>query len=139
MICLKNLHEHSEQEVFDQLARHLLTQGKKAVREYDIHDDDDNELSEVRHFPAYLSNNNGECLRSPAGSLMALGEYRLEFENKPWFQLAAEDKVPRSHSWLVNDLDTIHDLYRPEDWRECLFQYATHHGLSPRVLEEFPE
>lgn len=131
MITLRTLHLATRQQVFDQIAEHLLKQGVRCIAEFEICDDDDCEVVEYRRYPMYRY----EGLKSPAGCLMADDEYSPTMEHTPWLLLASDKLVPVEHCWLIADLELIHDTVKPDKWREELFAYAMKRNLSVRVLE----
>ena len=126
-ITLKTLPQATEQQVFDQVATHLLTQGRK-------------------------SENAGTCLyRGPEGTKCAAGcligksEYRAYWEGRSWSGLAGEGSVPEEHLDLIIALQKIHD--HPDwrlrtlarSWREKLIKLANEFELSYKVVEDFNE
>lgn len=110
---LKDLKTLSAQEVFDYVAKHLLTQGKK---------------SESPDGTCMYRNQEG--LMCAAGCLMSDLEYRKEMEENSWTMLAAEDVVPVSHSRLIQKLQDIHDLSKVDAWGSDLISLAHEWGLK---------
>lgn len=117
-ITLVTLPEASEQEVFDQVAAHLLTQKKRSL------------------------NGGGDCvyqsddgLQCAAGCLIGERNYRESFESRMWENLAAAGLVPSKHCDLIMDLQYIHDGNDPHAWPELLKSYAEQHGLSPATVQ----
>lgn len=112
MITLKNLHQATAQEVFDQVARHLLSQMKKSV------------------------NSEGECLyrfdglKCGAGCLIADDEYRKEIERQSWPLLVGDGWASSFHEDLIERLQIIHDDNEPEDWPRELRRLAKLERLS---------
>lgn len=107
MITLKTLSQATAQEVFDQVAKHLLIQNRKCAL------------------------NNGSCiyrsndgLKCAAGNLIADDEYDPNFEQNDWETLVIEDKVPDTHYELILGLQQIHDVNSPKNWRKQLRLYA---------------
>jgi hypothetical protein len=120
MITLKTLPQATAQEVFDQVARHLLTQNEKA----------------------YASNDGGKCfyrlgmLKCAAGCLIADNEYRQQFETLgEWRNLVDDGLVPDTHEGLISHLQNVHDYYAPVEWREALRGFAKYNELSAEVLD----
>lgn len=112
-ICLKTLAEATEQEVFDQVKDHLLSQNEKSVR-----------------FGTK------ECVyRGPGGLTCAAGcligddEYDTKFEDNTWYALHVDKLVPDEHYDLILKLQSIHDNEEPQDWPDKLEELATKHGL----------
>lgn len=116
MITLKTLPQATAQEVFDQVARHLLTQGKKSI-------------SENNQYCMYRGFNGTKCA---AGCLISDDEYKPEFENHNWLHLSGSNYlVPEEHCYLIMKLQDIHDGHEPEDWRVKLNNLAEESDLKP--------
>lgn len=114
MITLKTLPQATAQEVFDQCATHLLTQGRKAQRE---------ESTECMYRTA-------DGLTCAAGCFIAADEYNPAFEGKKWFGLARDGLVPREHQKLINELQSMHDDAYVADWPKALRRVAAYYGLE---------
>lgn len=115
MITLKTLNTATEQEVFDQVAEHLLKQNAQS-----------------RHALgcAYRGNDGLKCA---AGCLIADDEYSEEFENKPWSELGRNiSNFPKKHSGLIQGLQAIHDTRPPVCWPSHLQELAKEYGLIYR-------
>lgn len=112
MLSLKTLPQATAQEVFDHVARHLLTQNEKAVA------------------------SDGHCryregkLRCAAGCLITDDEYCPAFERYSWGQLAGNRDVPQMHVNLIQDLQAVHDDESPSAWVEYLNIVARYHTLK---------
>lgn len=114
-VTLKTLHLATPQEVFDQVATHLLTQMKRSM---------DDSLTGCLY-------RGEEDLKCAAGCLISDEEYSKEFEDKDWDDLIKFKMVPKSHQTLIRDLQLVHDQYiRVDDWYEKLKHLATDHGLE---------
>lgn len=118
MITLKTLAQATAQEVFNQVAIHMMTQKAK---------------SEDHHNCLYRSYG----LKCAAGCLIDDDEYSEEFERKGWGRLVVNKDVPDSHCKLIMDLQRVHDLKAPEDWRIYLIEVAEEHKLSSGVLDDY--
>jgi hypothetical protein len=115
MITLKTLPQATAQEVFDQVAKHLLTQMKKSVAK--------------KNYCMYRGFDGTKCA---AGCLISDDEYKLEFENHNWSHLSGTKYlVPEEHCYLITKLQDIHDYYEPEDWRVKLNNLAEKSNLKP--------
>lgn len=129
MITLATLPDATEQEVFNQVARHLLTQQKVS----------------------FLTSHDMCAYRSPfgacaAGCLLADDEYTPEMEGKSWDQLALSGRVPNEHVELINVLQNLHDEGHDlmdqvpsnvfSEWRHRLEEVAEEFNLETTVLEE---
>lgn len=117
MVTLKTLHIATEQQVFDQVAEHLLTQRRISA--------DENEDCQYR---------SDEGLRCAAGCLIADDEYQYKIEGEKWYALANRGLVPFNHCNLIMDLQRIHDEFKPVQWELKLFDVAHCRGLSDAVV-----
>ncbi len=125
MITLDSLDLTSEQEVFNYVANHLLTQGKQA---------------KIKHPNAGFANDvcayrSGE-LKCAAGCLIRDDEYQLSMENKgigsvvdEYAHLPGIARVGPILRLLTN-LQSIHDRNDPAQWPERLQLLATRFGLD---------
>lgn len=121
-ITLATLHEATAQQVFDQAARHLLTQGRKSLADTD------------ETFCAYRGTDGLKCA---AGCFIADNEYRNDFEGERWDLLSEAELVPTTHSNLIRALQAVHDGKDCHDWKRALVDLADSYGLSTDVLTEF--
>jgi len=120
-ITLKTLPQATAQQVFDQAARHLLTQGKKSKRGDDC---------------AYRGDGGLKCV---AGCFVADDEYSPRMENRSWRSLIYTKSVPSEHELLIDNLQVVHDSSEPDQWWSELYMLAMRENLSPAVLEEFTQ
>lgn len=118
MITLATLAQAHAQEVFDQVARHMMTQKEK---------------SQDNHSCLYRS----DGLKCAAGCLIADEEYSKDFERKGWGGLVQEGSVPGAHELLIKDLQRVHDLKDPEEWKDWLLEVAEEYELSHGVLDDY--
>ena len=128
MITLKTLADATEQEVFDQVANHLLTQGKKSE---DTKSEDtcrSNPYDDV-NLCLYRSSDGLKCA---AGCLISDDEYKPEFEQKNWPSL--QEKFPHmitmKHMDLIRQLQNIHDNLVIDDWKAALIEFSTANNLK---------
>lgn len=119
MITLETLPNATAQEVFDQVATHLLNQGERAAEE------------------------EGGCMyRSPdglkcgAGCLISDEEHKA-FEDKEdslewnsWNDLVSSGKVPGNHEELISEIQAMHDNEHPDDWADGLTNMASRFRLE---------
>lgn len=115
------------QMLFDDLARHLLTQGKRSLT-YRA----DSVFSESC---AYRGDGG---LRCPVGAAILDHEYTPAMEGCPVVELATRGLLPsrlKTHVTLLRDLQNVHDGYEPPDWRSALWRVAMRCGLSAAVLD----
>lgn len=120
MITLKTLPRANKQQIFDQVAKHMLTQMKKSTMT------DENGAK----FCMYKG---PEGLSCAAGCLIADDEYDPEFENKTWHSLADCRNVPRRNSELIGLLQRIHDNNEPVEWEGLLRELAKNYKLEWNV------
>lgn len=123
--------EMTKQEIFDKVARHLLTQNKRASR--------NNEC-------AYLSDDGLKCA---AGCLLQEGSEarasRVRWPGSRRLQVVTlpEDKSLYSQASrigngdFVRGLQFVHDFFEPSEWHEELMKIACNHKLDASVLESF--
>lgn len=115
MITLKTLDTATEQEVFDQVAEHLLKQMAQSRQSTGC---------------AYRGNNGLKCA---AGCLIADDEYSEEFENIAWSELGRKiPNFPKKHSGLIQGLQAIHDTRPPVCWPYYLQKLAREYRLTYR-------
>lgn len=115
MITLKTLDAATEQEVFDQVAEHLLKQNAQSKHALGC---------------AYRGDGGLKCA---AGCLIADDEYSEEFENKPWSELERKiPNFPKKHTGLILGLQNIHDVRPPMCWSSYLQELAREYGLTYR-------
>ncbi len=132
----------TNQEVFDKVARHLLTQGKRAVS---------------ASQPGKCQYRGADGLKCAVGCLIQDEYYSADFEGAAApsmterglsgtderqrdlliASLEASGIVPDNWPILVR-LQMVHDERSPKDWRFGLQIAAEAFSLSPAVLSEFP-
>lgn len=123
MITLKTLPHATAQEVFDQVAQHLLTQNQKSLAD---------------ESPALCRYRNGSGLSCAAGCLIADDEYQpATMEKSEWFTLAYKGIVPSHHEGLISELQAVHDSILVEDWLQELKIVAQRYNLNTKLLEKF--
>lgn len=120
MITLATLPEATEQEVFNQVAEHLLIQGKRSVL-----------TEEPGEACAYRNHLNLKCA---AGCLIGDDEYDPKMENETWGTLCERGTVPSNHRMLICEIQKIHDTFDVVHWRGQLEQLACSHKLDTRVV-----
>ena len=118
MITLKTLPQATAQEVFDQMKNHLIKQNKKSM----VLDPNDN-----RELCSYRGDGGLQCA---AGCLIADDEYNPEWEHTAWCSLTKQKKVPNKHEKMINKLQSIHDLYQPNQWQQELKDYTLENNLQ---------
>ena len=113
-ITLKTLTQATEQEVFDQVVTHLLTQRERSVSIFST------------SSCAYRGQNGLKCA---AGCLISDDEYSSDMEGYSWINLLDEKRVPKNHYALITRLQHIHDGTLPENWKRELEVLATEFKL----------
>ena len=121
MITLKTLHEATEQEVFDQVARHLLTQNKAS-------------LDMLGNSCQYRGIDGLKCA---AGCLISDDEYQPDMERTYWGELVNSNLAPKEHEEIIAMLQDIHDDWPPSRWLFALKDLAAERNLNTSVLDEF--
>lgn len=128
MITMKNLHLATEQQVFDQVARHMLTQNTKAI----------NYLGVCKYR---FRLNDNTIIKCAVGFLIADDEYSQEMEGKLYGSFSFNKffgfKGEAPHLTLLRSLQNLHDKYPASTWKEELKQIATDFNLNTDILKEF--
>jgi hypothetical protein len=122
-ITLATLPQASEQEIFDQVVRHLFAQGKRAL----------NILAGGITQCAYRSADGCKCA---AGCLIDDSEYRPIMEGGNWHSVIDAGLAPEDNSSLIRELQTVHDGYEPFQWFQRLHEAAEKFGLSSEILHQ---
>lgn len=123
-ITLSNLQEATEQEVFDFISNHLLTQNKQC---WILNPKYDQTLSYGKEICGYR---NDEGLKCAAGCLIDDDEYKKEFEGLTWDILILRKKITSKHDSLIYRLQIIHDKHKPEYWKEKLKELSLERKLK---------
>lgn len=129
MITLKTLSKAKKQEVFDQVARHLLTQKKRSRKRY---------ASAPTGYSCVYRNTKG--LKCAAGCLISdeefieLGEGRNTYD---WAAMVDLARVTDKHKDLICSLQEIHDDAPVNKWHDYLSDLAKNYKLNRKALEMF--
>jgi len=118
MITLKTLPKASIQRVFNQVANHLLKQGRKASK---------NGLCQ------YLTKDGSKC---GIGSLIGKREYKPIWEGQGWqgpLNFGRDCNIPYS---FFEEIQTLHDDTNARSWRKGLKSITDRFGLSTRWMKE---
>jgi hypothetical protein len=119
------------QDVFDFVARHLLTQGERSLS--------------IGETPKARCRYRGTGeLKCAVGVLIADAHYARGLEDmhvsEPSVVFAIAASLPRAHipalAGLLSSLQSIHDNAPVLQWRAALVSLATAQGLSPAALAE---
>lgn len=118
-ITLATLHEASPQEIFDQVAYHLIHQGKSSV--------------DSSGSCCYRGDDNLKCA---AGCLISDEEYLDRFEGKQWHELSVDLELSAAipHD-LIQDLQYIHDEVDPKYWENHLRDLAEANNLDTNSIQ----
>jgi hypothetical protein len=112
MITLATLPTATAQEIFDQVATHLIKQNEKS------RDDD-------RGLCVYRIIKEDRVLKCAAGCLIGDNEYDPAFEKfGPWKSLCDEGKVPDAHADVIRGLQVVHDHRTISEWPRGLQSVA---------------
>lgn len=117
-ITLATLPQATAQEVYNHVARHLLTQKERSTN--------------CGAACMYRGNFNLKCA---AGCLISDDEYSPDMEDTGWQALIREKVVPRKHGALIQELQNIHDNINPDEWQAELDLLAKHKRLKKFRLE----
>jgi hypothetical protein len=120
-ITLATLHQATPQQVFDQVATHLLTQGSRSLG------------NEGRC--AYRGINGLQCA---AGCLIGDDEGPENLEGHGWTKLQYDGLVPSYHADLIRRLQVVHDACGVLRWRDELKDVADLHGLNLDAIDAVP-
>lgn len=118
---LKDLPHATEQQVFDTVAKHLLTQMQQSRITVDG----------TSSSCLYRGPNGLKCA---AGVLIGDDEYHEDMENHSWNALAKDGLVPSEHKCLISILQNLHDFSLPNNWHYELTQLAQRFALKTDVL-----
>lgn len=118
-ITLATLPQATAQQVFDQVAEHLLRQGKASTGELGCQ---------------YRGDNGLMCA---AGCLMSDEEYKRSFEESAWGYLVKRRGITAVHEELICRLQDVHDQCSADGWHNTLLGVAADHNLSPAVVTNF--
>lgn len=112
------------QEIFDTVARHLLTQKVPATDHLGI--------------CQYLADDGKKCA---VGCLITAEEYHPKMEGHGVKELLRKFELARFAPFieLLESLQAVHDDRDPSEWPEALALIASDFRLSPAVLKEFEE
>lgn len=124
-ITIATLPAATAQAVFDQIARHLLTQNAKALEQI---------ATDVNPACRYRGDNGTKCA---AGILIADEEYTRDFERiGSWNSLVIRGYAPVDHAALIIALQHVHDGGSPSTWPADLIDVARAYELDPSVVFE---
>jgi hypothetical protein len=118
MITLKTLEEATAQEVFDQVATHLLQQKKRSKEGKDC----------LYRSPKGLKCAAGALISDEeADKLDAGGDF---WRSLDWESLVQNGVAPEKHQKLIHDLQRVHDHQNLKDWPRALKEVADLHRLK---------
>ena len=120
MITLKTLEQATAQQVFDQVATHLLAQNKHSKMR----------TKSTIQVPRCAYRGDGG-LMCAAGCLIAGEEYNSDnFEMLSWFTLVQHALVPNAHVDLISALQRVHDCSPVSEWPLWLQRVAENFDLK---------
>jgi len=122
-VTLKTLAEATAQQVFDQVAKHLLEQGVRSMSEAPDEDE----------FCLYRG---PEGLKCAAGCLISDNEYEDGMEGRGWRNLVNNGYASNAHIDIIDCLQSIHDKKEPSTWRKELLEISKRFDLNPLILEQ---
>jgi hypothetical protein len=122
-VTLKTLAEATAQEVFDQVVKHLLEQGKRSFK-LDVDGDE---------FCLYRGSKGLKCA---AGCLISDSEYKDDMEGRGWRNLVNIGYASDAHIDLIACLQAVHDKKELSTWREELLEISKRFDLNPQILEQ---
>ena len=120
-VTLKTLAEATPQQVFDQVAKHLLEQGKRSMK---LDEDGD-------EFCLYRGPHGTMCA---AGCIIADDEYKDNMEGRGWRNLVNLGYASNTHIDMIDALQSIHDQRKPSTWREGLLEISKRFNLNPQII-----
>ena len=122
-ITLANLHEATEQQVFEQVANHLIKQGVRSIE---------------KGRCLYRSSDGKMCA---AGCLMSDSEYDPEmdkiFKGGIWGVLVDNKLAPVAHKDFIRQLQILHDGHNDfSDFRKELIAFGLGNDLNVDFLNK---
>lgn len=127
-ITLANLATATQQQVFDQVAAHLLHQNAQSL---------------MNGNPRNCVYRNDNGLKCAAGALIADAEYKPEMDvggeiwGTSWPSLVSRKLVPETdHTRFIEELQQLHDGHTADQFKNRLWLVAQAHGLNTDVLEK---
>jgi hypothetical protein len=132
-ILSKTWEELDKQQVFDQIAGHLLTQSRKSHQSY-------NGCAKFRC--AYRGD---EGLKCAIGALISDEEYKPTMETKSVASLAVEffpsPLLDKGVTDFLQTFQTIHDSWEVTDWKYKLStipqKYVSYSSINTDILDQF--
>lgn len=123
MITINTLPQATQQQVFDQIALHMLTQNERSTAD--------------KGGCAYRGTGGLMCA---AGCLISDDEYtpEMDTQNMTWAMIVDDGLATSDHFELISSLQHLHDERLPIYWRASLRRIAVGHELSMDVIENFP-
>lgn len=119
MITMDNVNEATQQEIFDQVAAHLLRQNERSRTE--------------KNGCAYRGDNGLMCA---VGCLMTDEQYKLIYRSFESKVASALPGVDGSTGALLDELQGVHDSSEPLFWCQDLSKIARRYELNTDVLKE---
>lgn len=112
-VSIENLEQATEQQVFDHIKNHLLSQGERSMKSEEL--------------CGYRGQGGTICA---AGCLIPDDVYNEDWESKCWRSLVVDEGVSPYHGTLILEMQMIHDKVMPEHWEDALKDLAQRKGLE---------
>jgi len=126
-ITLATLDQVTEQEVFEQISRHLLYQNKKSLNDYIK-----NDLLRYNAC-AYRGRDNTKCA---VGCIIGDNEYKKDFEGQSWNGLLSVLGIKTAHWNIIDELQQIHDSVKVVNWKYKLIELGKSFELDTQFIEK---
>ena len=123
MITLSNINEFTNQQIFEQCAKHLINQGKQSK-------------GKVAVSCKYREGN----LKCAVGCFISDDEYSADMEGWEVWELITDfyPDVDSSKTTLLRELQVIHDTHIPAEWKELLLHLAGDYKLDTTFFDDLP-
>lgn len=123
IVSLHNLEESTQQEVFDFVVTHLLTQNERATE---------------GNGCGYRVKKEDRVLMCAAGCLIPDDVYTPKMEGLTWSGLYEHKLINiKAHKDFISVLQNVHDLNSVEKWKEKLVSFAEIRNLNYDILNNF--
>lgn len=125
IVTIHNLEESTEQEVFDFVAHHLLTQNEKAM--------------DVSGNCLYKLKLDNKTLKCAAGCLIPDEDYQKFIEEDSWLSVIEKLSVTEKYKELILDLQHLHDNCDVTEWKMQLDELIRlkYPNLNSDILSQF--
>ena len=118
----QQLREHLDKmtvrDVFDAVKKHLLTQNRRASFFSD----------NIERCRYRVETEEGEVLKCAIGCLIPDDLYDKDFETNSIYDLRNEGIIPQHLIRILAELQIIHDVRSPADWRKSLTELSQNYN-----------